>query len=212
MKKICLVVLLALLCSLSSSAGTITLNTAGMVGHLAGPFVLDFQMINGSIGISNTVTLTNFAFGSGGVVGTPTLSGGASGTIGTGVVLSDSSNFFNEFMQAFTPGGTLSFEWAITTNGGAVPDEFTFAILDSTGAALPTTAFLSTGADVFLDVTVNQGSLSAQLFAGDVSRAPTAGGAPIATSSSIPEPATGVLVSFVLVGFAIQMGLTGRRR
>src|SRR5438876_718777 len=61
----------------------VDVNTAPLVGNSAGPFSLDFQLIDGSgtLAVPNTVTLSNFTYGGGGAVGLPTLSPGATGSL-----------------------------------------------------------------------------------------------------------------------------------
>ena len=103
------------LISRADLAFTVTLNTS----VLAGPFSLDFQLVDGS-GLgdgNNTVMLSNFNFGGGSAVGLPTLAGMATGSAGAGFSLKDST-FFNEVIQKFNPGSTLSFDVKMTTNAG----------------------------------------------------------------------------------------------
>jgi hypothetical protein len=122
-------------------ADTITMNTSPLVGN--GPFTLDFQFIdgNGAGDGNNTVTLSNFAAGSGSIGSSPSSSAGGivvnSSPLSVG--LTDSS-FFNDVQFAFTPGNTLSFNVAATSNADTFgPDTFTFAILDKHGNEIPTT-------------------------------------------------------------------------
>src|SRR6185312_13251794 len=98
-------------------ADEVTLNTAPLIGDTAGPFSLVFQLTDGS-GIgdgNNTVTISNFQFGSGGPSGSPTTFGGVSGDVGSTVTLVDSS-FLNYLIQPFTPGTTLEFTVTTTNN------------------------------------------------------------------------------------------------
>jgi hypothetical protein len=116
------------------------MNTAPLAGHTAGPFSLEFQLNDGS-GTNdgnNTASLSNFLFNGGAAVGSPTLNGGASGNLTSGVTLTDNS-FFNQFIQGFTAGSTLSFRLSLSTNvgSGGTPDQFSFAILDKTGTEIP---------------------------------------------------------------------------
>lgn len=127
----------------TSWAGLITydigLNTAPLIGHPAGPFLIEFQLNDGS-GTgdgNNTALLSDLVFGGGAPVGVPAFIGGASGNAGSSITLTDSS-FFNQFVQQFTPGSQLGLRLALTTNvdSGGIPDQFTFAILDSSGVEL----------------------------------------------------------------------------
>jgi hypothetical protein len=75
------------------------------------------------------------------------------------------SDFFNQFIQEFTPGSTLSFDVQMTTNvdAGPTPDAFSFAILDRTLAEIPTFGL----ADAFLFVDINSPTPTVQAFASD---------------------------------------------
>jgi hypothetical protein len=153
-----LVIVLSASAAQAQSVYTVTLNTSSLAGH--GNFRLDLQLIDGS-GLSadlnnNTVTLSNFNFGTGGASlanGVPT--NGAIGNLATGVTLQDSA-FFNEYSESFTPGSSLSFTVTTTNvpNPGGTPDLFTFAVLDSNGNEIPTTGF----ANEFLSVSLEGGS------------------------------------------------------
>ena len=131
----------------------VSVDTSSLIGNPAGPFQLDFQFTDGSgIGdANNIVTLSNFDFGSGSASGAPTLTGGGTGDLSTAVTLRD-SEFFNEFAQAFTPGSAFGFRVDLTTNPESinVPDQFSFAILDSSGLGdtLLTADIFSTGPSV----------------------------------------------------------------
>lgn len=177
-----------------------TLNTAPLVSSPAGPFSLDFQLNDGS-GTNdgnNTASLSSFSFGAGGgPSGSASLIGGASGDLSSTVTIKDKS-FLNDFTQGFTAGSSLSFTLNLTTNvdAGSVPDEFTFAILDSTGSELPTKSPLN----VFSLVNITS-KLQVQTFGSDPSRPPVAGGSPIdtgaptATLVNVPEPASFMLLA-----------------
>src|SRR4051812_19466391 len=68
----------------------VSMNTAPLIGHPAGPFSIDFQLNNGSGPLAdNTATISNFNFGGGAPAGTPTLIGGASGNLSSSVRLTD---------------------------------------------------------------------------------------------------------------------------
>src|SRR5260370_28684447 len=89
----------------------VSLNTSPLIGHAAGPFSLGFQLNDGSGAgdANNTAILSAFQFGVGGsALGTPVLAGGATGSLASGVTITDSS-FFNAFSQQFNPGSLLQF-------------------------------------------------------------------------------------------------------
>ena len=166
------------------------------------PFALDFQFLDGDHTRSNTVTLSQFAFGAGGGPhGSPTTAGGASGDLSGTVTLTDSS-FFNEFIQGFTPSGShpLRFLLTLTTNPEpGTPDAFTLAIFDSSGTEIPTSFF---GAFAQIDIT---NPLTINTYASDTSTAPPGCptcpaldiAAPLVTTatSPVPEPGTFVLLA-----------------
>jgi hypothetical protein len=120
----------------------VQVNTSPLIGSPLAPLFLDFMLIDGSgsLAVPNTVVINNFNFGGGSAVGSPTLSGGAIGSLASSVTLSDNANFFNELFQQFTPGNSLSFDVTATTNADPIsPDAFSFAILDKNLFNLPTT-------------------------------------------------------------------------
>jgi hypothetical protein len=141
-----------------------SMDTTPFVGNSAGPFYLDFQLSQGGGGTNNNVTLSDFTFGGGSAgavytqsAGTPFLmippvepAGGASGSAATQVELTDDPSVnsaaasFNELIEAFTPGNSLSFMVDATANladpARFTPDEFSFGILEGSGAQVPTTA------------------------------------------------------------------------
>lgn len=209
------------LCGATISYGgviyNISMSTSPVNGHPAGPFSLEFQFNDGSGAgdANNTAILSNFLFNGGSAVGSPTLTGGATGNLASGLTLTDSS-FFNQFIQTFTPGSTLSFMLSLTTNldGGGTPDEFTFAILDNTGTEIPTSN--PNFFDVFVQIDIDSLSPSVGTFATDANRSPTAGGLPIDIAapaaisvSSVPEPTTFSLLAGVL---GIMLAVRHRKR
>jgi hypothetical protein len=197
----------------------VQMNTSSLIGHVAGPFSLDFQLIDGDGVANNTVTLTNFVFGGGSPSGAPTLSGGASGDLSSAVALTDTT-FLNEFTQGFTPGNTLSFSLT-TTNafaGSGVPDAFSFAILDRTGAELPTAS--PSGAFLQSDFG-GLGGPTVQTFASDPNTAPAGGGsaltipAPtvqIVGANAAPEPTPAALLGATALPLLGLLRRTARQR
>lgn len=163
---------------------TFTMNTSPLAGN--GQFSLDFQFLD-STGLpadlnNNTVKLTGFAFGAGGSAsGGGSTTGGASGSLASGVTLTDAA-FFNELVAGFTPGSQLSFNIDTTNvlDSSGTPDLFTVAILDSHGNELPTAGFASE----FLDVTL-AGGASPQ-----VSAFGSAPGGTFSLAAPVVQPAT----------------------
>ena len=104
------------------------------------PYSVDLQLNAGDTLNNNTAVASNFTFGGGsGAIGPANGFGGVSGSIASGVTLSDSSQF-NEFYQAFGAGTSLSFDLSLTqvVGAGLTPESFSIAILDGTLANIPT--------------------------------------------------------------------------
>ena len=128
-KVILLLCSLAALCQVANGSTpviyTVTVNTAPLVGHLAGPFSILFALTDGSgLGeANNTITLTNVDFGGGNGFGTVGIIGGASGSLENGVLMTDSSPV-NYFSESFTPGQTLRFTVTLTAadDAAGLPD------------------------------------------------------------------------------------------
>ncbi len=180
----------------------VSVDTSALIGNGAGPFSLDFQFNDGA-GTgdgNNTVNVSGFVFTGGLATGTPTLSGGATGSLAAGLSFNDSSAL-NEAYQGFNPGSTLTFHVSLTLNvaPGSAPDLFSFGVLDSSFANIPTTGF---GDSLF---TVEIGA-SGATFATGASSSPAGVSVNV---TAVPEPgvwatATGAL----LIGF----GAWRRRR
>jgi len=178
---------------LCASNYTVSLKLSTLAGHPAGPFAVAFQLTDasGTGDANNTVTISGLNFGGGSPTGTPTLLGGATGSLSSTVTLTDSS-FLGYFIQRFAPGTQLSFQVTTTSNVDATgADLFSFSLLDSSGQELPTVAG-DTFFDPFLTISVDSQTATVQSFAGDPTKAPAAGGPPIPA----PTPVlTGVPVS-----------------
>jgi hypothetical protein len=184
----------------------VSINTAPLIGHPAGPFSLAFQLGDGS-GVgdgNNAAVLTDFTFGAGGSSsGTPQVVGGASGSLDSTVVLTD-SGLVNSFAQTFTPGATLTFMLTLSTNleSGSVPDEFVFSILDNTGTPIPTQQ--GSLLNVFLAIYIASANPSIQTFASDPTRPPAGGGSPVTITPQINVQVPVTPMSFAV--YATGMG------
>lgn len=190
---------------------TVSLNTSQLAMNYSGPFALDFELI-GSNG--NSVTLSGFSFGAGGGAGPASafLTGGASGDLGSSVILNDSANFFSDFNQQFTPGGTLTFtvdSTLVAPPSGSTPDNFSMVIFAGYdpvngydpasgmgGAPIPTND--PSGNDTFLNLNVSGPGLTT------IDSFPsTSGDVPITvTPASVPEPSSGVIMLLGVIGLS----------
>lgn len=176
------------------------INTSSLINDSTGPFSIEFQF-NDGLGVgdaNNTVTIENFTFDGGSASGTPSLVGGAGGSLSTSVTLMDTS-FFNDFVEGFVPGSTLGFDVSSTTNVdlGATPDIFYFTILDGNYIPIPT---LGLG-DAFLLVTIDSPIPPVETFGTDASRTTIAINPPTPQQPA-PVPSPGSL-SLLATGFLI---------
>jgi hypothetical protein len=109
---------------------------------LTSPFGIGFDMISGGVASSNTATISNFSFGTGGsATGSSFTSGTAGGSLTAGITIGvdPSISPFSYFDQGFTPGNTLSFKVDLTTNVGSTPDSLSFFLIQNyaPGSLLP---------------------------------------------------------------------------
>lgn len=207
-KSVLVVCAFAALCqtAIADAIYDVTLNTTSLVGHPAGPFYVfvEFTDGNGIGDANNTATLSDFTFGGGGALGSPLLFGGTSGSLETGVAMTDSSAL--DFLaEQFAPGLSLSFTLDLTLNDdtGGTPDRFTFFLLDSSEVPLPT---LAPSGDYFFGADIHSTGPIFDAYGSDTSRSLSVGGpasipVPTITSvSSVPEPST-----IYLLGAALAM-------
>ncbi len=209
------------LCHAQTQAYHIRMDTSPLVGHAAGPFALNFQFTDGSGNTpgdaNNTVRLFNFAFGGGSGAGTPTAMGGVTGNLASSVTLTD-TGLLNDFAQEFTPGSVLDFDLTLTNRADAsgTPDEFTFAILDSSGTELPTLGLANVGSDVFLLTDLTGDPLNLQAFASDDTQSPAGGGTPLTiaapTIAAVPEPGNIALLASLMAGSGLLCHQSRKRR
>jgi hypothetical protein len=109
-----------------ADAINVTLDTSALSGYQT----LEFSLTDGDNSADNTVTLSNFDFGGGSAVGSPSTGGGVSGDLGSSVSLTDSS-FLALFKQPFDAGSSLSFTLDATHNfAGGSADAFEMYVCD----------------------------------------------------------------------------------
>ncbi len=198
MKHIFQTTLLAILAStpnLASTMYSVTINTAPLnatQGYLAFDFLQGFPIED------NTVTISDFITNAS--LGTLTTTGDATGNISPGPGTLDDMNFFNEFLQEVTFGTTISFDLALTTNGAATPDNFSFYLLDS--SQFPISTSDPTGADSLVSIDITGPSLTPNIYtSADATATVTLVG------SSTPEPG-----GFWLVGISLAALLHAIRK
>ena len=99
---------------------------------------LSFLLLDGDGAINNTVTLSGFM--TNGTLGVGSATGGVSGDLGGTLTLAD-QDFFNEWLQDFTVGTSLTFTLDFTTEFGVgpAPDSFGLALLGANMLPLVTT-------------------------------------------------------------------------
>ena len=192
------------------------LNTAALVANPAAPFSLDLQFSQGN-GLSNTLTLSNFVFTGGAPAGAATTLGGASGDLGSSVVLRDSSPL-NDLYQGFS-GTTLgiSFDISSTLNPSAgTPNLFTVSILGADLLPILTTSpGVGTAAetDYLVGVPIDDATTfaSVRTYTSNVPGSTTPG--VTVAASPVPEPSSlGILLVALSLGAAGQGLRTVRRR
>lgn len=200
--------------AIGSTIFNIALGTGPLVGHPAGPFYVYVEFVDGSgIGdANNTVTLGNFEFSGGNSLGNPMLFGGVTGSMESGISMTDSS-FIDIFSEQFLAGQQLSFTLGFTSNddAGGTPDAFTFFVLDSSGVPIPT---LAPAGNYFLTVALGSSGPVFSVFGSNPSRPLSVGGpvnisAPTVSLYAAPEPALGYLVPVALgLFFAVRRPIT----
>ncbi|MCW3061800.1 MAG: hypothetical protein JWQ02_3621 [Capsulimonas sp.] len=124
--------------AVTASAATLfetSFDTTTLPALAAGDHYTAYFALTGTSG--GVVLLTQLSAGIGGTLGTQNVTGSATSSA-HGAMLK-SSSFVSEFTQDFTPGDHFDFvvDLSKVAVGAPDPDSFTFAILDSTGAPLP---------------------------------------------------------------------------
>ena len=188
------------------------LNTTSLVANPSAPFSLDLQFSQGN-GLSNTLTLSNFVFTGGAPTGAATTLGGASGDLGSGVLLRDTSPL-NDLYQGFS-GTTLgiSFDVSSTLNPSAgTPNLFTVSILGADLLPILTTspgAGTTAETDYLVGVPIDDSSTfaSVRTYTSNVPGSTTPGGTVAASPLAVPEPS-----SLGLMLLALSLGAAGGRR
>lgn len=171
-----------------------TIDTSGLVGHAAAPFYLAFALTDGDGGEAahNVVTVGEVDFGGGSPLGGPQTFGGASGSLETSVVLTD-SDFLNELIARFAPGDSLRFSVSFSgsTNNDGPPDRLSVQILDGAGVPVPT---LAPAGDYFIGIDLLSPLPNIDLWASDPARATSAGVPVSVPAATYPSRAASIRV------------------
>jgi len=172
----------------------ISIDTTSLVSAVTGPYSLDFSFL-GNLNVSNNATLSGFAFlGTGaGTNGAATITGTASGDMGSTITLSTGANVFNDIYQGFTAGTTnISFNLTLSTIVDPLtPDNFTISILDGSTNNIATTAndgitLTSFAIDSFNPTTTVSASTS-----------------PASVTVAVPEPSDYIIVGLGVLALVI---------
>ena len=137
---------------------------------------------------------------------------GIGGNLFTTVTLSDSSDPFNEFIQAFTPGSTGPLRFLVDLGTpqieSSTPDAFSLAVFDSSGTGILTTFF-----DVFVQFDLTS-PLGINTYASDSKQpppgCPTCAGINIGAPIVVPGPNAIVLMcsGLMMLGMALRKKYT----
>jgi hypothetical protein len=146
---------------------------------------------------ANTATLSAISLGGGTPASVDTANAGGSGANATNglsstIALTDTTNFLNEFPQFFVAGTNLSFSLDLTTNVVSPnPDQFSFAILDSSGNPIPSSD--PTGFDNLLTINIDSTTPGTNIYSNLVTLTPAA---------PVPEPSIVTLIATGLTALA----------
>jgi hypothetical protein len=184
----------------ATASYVITANTAGLSGSSG---YLDFQFNPISAPNTNEATITGFST-NGTLVGAPSNLGGASGSL-PGTVNIVANTGFNDSLQQFTYGSTLTFDVTLTfTPNQANGTTFSFYFLD------PNFKGYSTGpAGEALDITVF--TASSFTIHGPGTNSPGSPNTPSLTVTVVPEPSSVVMMGLGIAAVA-ALGLSRTRR
>ena len=146
----------------------------------------------------NTATLSGILLGGGSAGAVDLTNTTGTGTdpgngLTSGVSLNDTTNFLNVFAQSFGAGSSLTFVLDLTTNVVSPnPDQFSFAILDPNGNAIPTSD--PTGFDNLMTINLDSATPTPNIYSDLVS---------VTSPTATPEPSSLFLLASGLLAFSI---------
>jgi hypothetical protein len=207
---LCLALGLVLLPCRANTTYNVTLDMSGLPTLGTGDYSFAFEMVDGDGVANNTVTISNFTI-TDTLIPSLSLSGGASGNLGTSLSLPDDAagSGFSAATQGFnhTAGsGSLSFTFSYTgAFAGGSPDEFGFEISDNNGN--PIVSNPASNGGVLIDLDFSSASAAPVAFAAD----PSFGSIDPTLQLVLPEPGS---IALLTLGFGVlgMLGLVSRKR
>lgn len=194
--RTCLSVLVAMWLAVPAWASPwrVTIDSTPIVGQ-AGYLAFDF--IAGSLGSPNTAIVSGFA--SDATLGADSRSGSAVGGLVPGPLTMGGGPFFNELLQGVGVfGSSISFDVDLGTDtSGAVPDSFSFFLLDARQLPFATSDPTGAGSLFYFDLT---GANTGPVVFDSVFASVTV--EPLSTPPGLPEPGTLMLVLVATLGAA----------
>lgn len=144
---------------------------------------LAFDFLAGSPQLNNTAVIDSFL--TNGILNTFSISGSVIGTLTPGPLTLTDSSFFNEWLQGFTYGSTISFnvKTGDSVSQGGIPDSFGFYLLDSNRNPFLTSD--PSGADALFTIDLNGSQTTPTSFVSTVAQVSIT---PV--SNSLPEPSS----------------------
>jgi hypothetical protein len=171
-------------------SATITVDTSSLVG-ITGQSEVFFVLTDGNAPTpgTNTATLSDFSFGTGGAGGAVDTAN-TFGDVTAGLNLADGATmlddqFTNVFAGFFTAGNQLTFDLTLTANlmtGVTAPDEFALFIVDPNGNPLPSSD--PDGSGSLLTVTIDSANPAVETYTDAVT----------VTSNTVPAPEPSALL------------------
>jgi hypothetical protein len=194
----------------STTIYQVQLNTSALASQIpvGDTLFVDFQLVASDPSVSDSVSLSEFSFGTGGShTSDQVLSGTVNGSYPTYTLDSDVANYDSELIVGFTPGSLLTFDMSFTsqTSGaGATPDTFSSTVLYYDSPSQTYTSISSSGLQDLVQANLTDGStvLPQALSADPTFNSITPVITIVTPSGGVPEPAT-------LALFGAGLGLVG---